>query len=252
MGNILSSFTDQYNLELSIALATQGQMVESTIAENDFGETTHISSQEPVSAFQYYTIGMAAMFALYVASTIASNAFKEKTSHVFARLMLTGERPLRYLLSKAISAFVLTLVQLSILFLVSTLIFQTFSHLSTESWMGIALVTIVFSLTIGSLAGLLTAIALQFNNDSVSGIFAGGFVVAFAFVGGSLTPVELLSPLLTTLGNWTPNGAMMTGYLQLLQGFQLVDVLPMIYRVLGMMALFIILGLAIFPKRRLT
>lgn len=249
--NILTSFTEQYNLEVSILQATEGIAIESEV-RGEFGKVSYLPTLRPVSSFQYYTMGMAVMFALYVASTVSSNAFKEKTSHVFARLMLTGERPLRYLLSKGISAMVLSIVQLMILFIVSTLAFQTFGDMSLESLIGMGIVTLAFSLTIGSLATLLTAIALQFNDDAVSGIFSGFVVSAFGFIGGSMLPVEQFSPLLRELGNLTPNGAMMTAYLQLMQGLELVDVLPMIYRVLTMMVVFIIIAVAIFPKRRLV
>lgn len=250
INSIMTSFTDQYNLELSIAQGTEGRPIESQVRD-DFGEIIHLDTARPVSSFQYYTLGMAVMFALYVASTISSNAFKEKRDHVFARLMLTGQRPLNYLLSKAISATILTMIQLTILFVVSTLVFQTFSGMSSGSLMGVVIVTLAFSLTVGSLATLLTAIALQFNNDAVSGVFSGILVTAFAFIGGSMLPVEQFSPLLKEIGNWTPNGAMMTAYLQLIQGFELNDVLPMIYRVGIMTIVFIILAVAIFPKRRL-
>ncbi|MBU5594747.1 ABC transporter permease [Amphibacillus sp. MSJ-3] len=248
---ILTSFSDQYNLELSIAFATEGETVETTISEENFGTITHFSTGKPVSAFQYYTIGMAVMFALYVASTVSSNAFKEKKNHMFARLMMTGERPLNYLLSKVISAVILTLVQLTILFIASTLLFQTFTGTSVEFWVSLAIISFVFSLVIGGLAAFMTAIAIQFNNDAISGFFSGGAVVIFAFLGGSLSPIEQFSPLMRELGNLTPNGAMMTAYLQLIQGFNINDFLPMIYRVLLMAVLFISLAVAIFPKRRL-
>ncbi|WP_344910430.1 ABC transporter permease [Amphibacillus indicireducens] len=234
-----------------MAFATEGEVVETTISEENFGVMNHFSSGKPVSAFQYYTIGMAVMFALYVASTISSNAFKEKESHVFARLMMTGERPLNYLLSKVISAVVLTLIQLTILFVASALFFQTFVDTSIEFWGSLAIISFVFSLVIGGLAAFMTAIAIQFNNDAISGFFSGGAVVIFAFLGGSLSPVEYFSPLMRELGNWTPNGAMMTAYLQLIQGFNLTEFLPMIYRVLFMAVLFISLAVVIFPKRRL-
>ncbi|HHU20528.1 MAG TPA: ABC transporter permease [Bacilli bacterium] len=248
---ILTSFSDQYNLELSMAFATEGEGVETSISEENFGVINHFSSGKPVSAFQYYTIGMAVMFALYVASTVSSNAFKEKESHVFARLMMTGARPLNYLLSKVVSAVVLTLIQLTILFVTSTLFFQTFTDTGIEFWASLAIISFVFSLVIGGFAAFMTAIAIQFNNDAISGFFSGGAVVIFAFLGGSLSPVEYFSPLMRELGNWTPNGAMMTAYLQLIQGFNLTEFLPMLYRVLLMAVLFITLAVAIFPKRRL-
>lgn len=248
--SILTSYIDQYNLQVSIQEASGARPVESDIGHG-YGEIRNLDSLKSVSSFQYYTMGMAVMFALYVSSTISSNAFKEKYTHVLGRLMLADERPLRYLLSKGISASVLSLVQLTILFFVSSIAFQTFSGMSSESLFGMGLVSLAFSLTIGSLASLLTAIALQFNTDSVSGIFSGVIVSGFAFVGGSMLPVGQISRLLENFGNWTPNGAMMTAYLQLIQGFSLSDVLPMIYRVMIMMVVFIILALAIFPKRRL-
>lgn len=250
--NIMTNFTEQYNLEVSIALATEGEIIESTVGEQNFGEITHLSTQEPVSAFQYYTFGMAVMFAMYVASTVSSNAFKEKTNHALGRLMLSGERPIRYLLSKTISGTILTMTQLMILFVASSLIFQIFEGMDLGFWLSVIFVSFVFSLTIGALAALLTAIALQFNSDAISGIFSGGVIVIFAFIGGSMMPIEQFPPSLVELGNWTPNGAMMTAYLQLIQGFDLQATLPMLYRVLGMAILFIVIAVAIFPKRRLS
>lgn len=249
--NIITGFTEQYNLELSILQASGGVPIGTGIS-NDFGEITYLSTQRTLQAFQHYTIGIAVMFALCVASPVSINAFKEKLTHVFARLMITGERPLRYLLSKGISATALSIVQIMILFIGSSLIFQTFSDMGLESLIGMAVVTLIFSLTIGSLAALVTAVVLQFNNDAIPGIFTGVIVSGFAFIGGSMLPVEQLSPLLREIGKWTPNGVAMTAYLQLIQGFGFNDVLPMIYRLVVMMVIFIIIALAIFPKRRLS
>ncbi|TVP90555.1 hypothetical protein, partial [Alkalibacterium sp.] len=71
------------------------------------------------------------------------------------------------------------------------------------------------------------------------------------FVGGSFTPVENFSQLLRSIGNWTPNGAMMTAYLQLLQGFALTEVMGMLIRVLGMTVIILAISIMLFPKRRL-
>lgn len=250
--NIVQNFNDHFNFETSIIQATEGAAVQTDLDTVSFGETVSISMQDPVSAFQYYTIGMAVMFALYVASTVSANAFKEKKSHVFARLMITGETPLRYLFGKFTSAIFLTFLQLAILFSVSHLLFQTFENKNVEFWLVIGLITFVFSATVSTLAMLITSIALRFNNDTVSGIFSGGVITLFAFVGGSFTPVEQISPFIRELGNWTPNGAIMTAYLQMIQGFEISEILPMLYRVCGMAILFILLAVAIFPKRRLT
>src|SRR5690625_8052671 len=146
---------------------------------------------------------------------------------------------------------VLTMDLLIMFYGTSTIFFDTFSNRGMDFWLIFALITLVFALVIGGLAAFMTAIAIQFNNDAISGFFSGGVVVIFAFFGGSLTTIELFSPLMHELGNWTPNGAIMTAYLQLMQGFSLRDFPSKLYRVMLMSVLFIILSRALFPKRRL-
>lgn len=247
--SIVTSFIDQYNLETSIAVATNGQAG----AENqtlEHGEKIQISVEEPVNAFQYYTIGMGVMFALSTAPALANRAFKEKEQHVFGRIMLSGTKPLTYLSSKMVSGTLITFVQLVILFTLSTLIFGTFSGRDSDFWINVFYTTGLYSLLVGSLTSILTSISLYANDNTTAGFF-GSFVSVFAFLGGSFTPVEQFSESLKQVGNWTPNGATMTSYLQLLQGFNFQEVIPLMMRVIGMTVIFILLAVIIFPKRRL-
>src|SRR5690625_5807586 len=101
--------------------------------------------------------------------------------------MITGERPLRYLLSKAISAIVLTIVQLIILYGTSTLFFDTFSNKGMDFWLILALITLVFALVIGGLAACMTAIGLHFNIDDIFGFISLGVMVIYAFFGGTFS-----------------------------------------------------------------
>lgn len=247
--SILSSFIDEYNLESSIALATNGQV--ETEEATEYGEIQQLSVEEPVNSFQYYTIGMGVMYALFTASTIASRAYAEKQQHVFGRIMLSGTKPLTYLTSKLISGTVFSFLQLVILFIVSTIIFGTFSDRSFEFWLNLMYVLGIYSLVVGSIASLLTSLSLYANNITTVSLF-GSLVSVFAFLGGSFTPVEQFSEGLAALGNWTPNGATMTALIQLLQGFSFQEIFPFIGRILGMAVLFILIALFIFPKRRLT
>lgn len=250
--NLLTSFRERYNLEISIALAVDGEDVETAIEPEQFGSSAYLTTQEPVTSFQYYTIGVAVMFALYVGSTVASSAFKEKQTNVLARLMVSGETSARYLTSKFFSAVVLTFLQLGILFSLSSLFFQTFQGKTLEFWLGVGLISLVFSLLIGGIGALLTSVSLSANNDGAANIFSGGIVTIFAFLGGSFIPVEQISPFIRSIGNWTPNGAMMTAYLQLIQGFEWETISTMLYRVIGMTAVLLIFAVAVFPKRRLA
>lgn len=247
--SIVDSFVDEYNLNTSIGIATEGQ---AELAEDpvEHGEVVQLSIEKPINSFQYYTIGMGVMFALYTASAIASRSFREKQQHVFERIMLSGTKPLTYLLSKLISGTLITFAQLIILFLFSTLAFGTFSGRDVNTWLSILYTTGLFSLFVGSLSSFLTSTSLYANNASTAGLFSG-VVSVLAFLGGSFTPVSQFSDALVRVGNWTPNGATMTSYLQILQGFEFQEVMPLMIRIIGMTVVFVIVAVVIFPKGRL-
>lgn len=248
--SILSSFMDEYNLETSIAAATNSQ-VPTKESEHGYGEIIQLSVEEPVNSFQYYTIGMGVMYALFTAATVATRAYVEKEQHVFGRIMLAGRKPLTYLASKLVSGTVFSFLQLVILFVVSTLIFGTFSDRGVTFWINLMYILGIYSLGVGSITALLTSLSLYANNITSVSLF-GSLVTVFAFLGGSFTPVDQFSESLAQLGNWTPNGATMTVLIQLVQGFNLTEMFSLLSRILVMSLLFILISVIIFPKRRLV
>lgn len=249
--SVTTTFVDRFNLELSVALALEGEEETVSAARTEYGEVVSLNAEEPITSFQYYTIGMGMMFALHTAPALASRAYKEKEQHVFGRLIVSGTKPLNYLLSKLVSGTWITFVQILILFALSTLIFGTFSGRDLSFWMDAGLATLVLSFVVGAITSLLISITLYSNSNASSSTFGGLIITVFAFLGGSFTPVEQFSESLKMLGNWTPNGAMMTSYLQLMQGFSLGEVFPLMLRVVVMAVLLIGLSIVIFPKRRL-
>lgn len=251
MRSVLTTYANQFNLEASIAIATAGEAETGGQQGESYGDVTNLTAADPITSFQYYTIGMGAMFALHTAPALASRAFQEKKQHVFGRLMISGTKPLTYLGSKLVSGTLITFIQLAILFGLSTLIFGTFRGYSLSFWIDLSLVSLAFSLVVGSITSLLTSLSLYSDSNTSSSFFGGIIVTLFAFIGGSFTPVEQFSESLRTLGNWTPNGAMMTSYLQLMQGFDLTEVSPLIIRVLGMTVILLVTSVILFPKRRL-
>ncbi|MBM7095089.1 ABC transporter permease [Bacillus sp. H-16] len=249
--DIMHQFTRQMNVETAIARVSEGQTAPVAEAEaGDIGGVESVMAAEPVNAMQYYALGMAVMFVLYVSSTLSSKAFVEKKQHVFDRILLAGTDPMTYLSGKFISASVAAFIQLAVLFLTSSLLFQTFSFTSTGFWAGMAGISAVLSLCVGGFAALLTAIAVRFNQDAVSNIFAGGIVSVFAFLGGSYFPTGNMPELFTTVGSWTPNGAGLTAYLQWIQGYGMETVTGSLLRIVLMTVILVIASVLIFPKRR--
>ena len=113
------------------------------------------------------------------------------------------------------------------------------------------IITFIYSLLIGSITSLLTSLSLRSNSASNVGFFSS-FTAALAFLGGSFTPVETFSESIKTIGNWTPNGAVLTSYLQIMLGFDLIEVMPLLIRVIAMMGIFVVIAIYVFPKRRLN
>ncbi|ADU28983.1 ABC-2 type transporter [Evansella cellulosilytica DSM 2522] len=246
--DIITGVARSLNLETAIAQAS-GEPVPFLIENRELGGIETINAKEPVTSFQYYTIAMAVMFVLYVASTISSKAYVEKQQHVFNRILLSGTAPIAYLGSKSISASVLAFIQLSILFSLSTLLFQPF-ELDLQFWLGMVVITAMLALCIGAIAAFLTALTIKFNSESVSSFFSGGAVSILAFVGGSFIPTSEISPLLSSIGSWTPNGAALNVYLTWMQGFEWAALLSPLVLLAVQSIVFFLVSIIIFPKRR--
>ncbi|MFL2124744.1 ABC transporter permease [Marinilactibacillus psychrotolerans] len=247
--SLLNSFVEEYNLQSSIAMTDKEKV--NLDNSNNNGKMINISTEDPVNSFQYYTIGMGVFFAFSTGTIIAARSYREKEQHVFARIMLTNTSPNTYLLSKLLSGTILTFLQLGIIFIFSTLIFGTFGGKDVMFWINMMIITFIYSLLIGSITSLLTSLSLRSNSASNVGFFSS-FTAALAFLGGSFTPVETFSESIKTIGNWTPNGAVLTSYLQIMLGFDLIEVMPLLIRVIAMMGIFVIIAIYVFPKRRLN
>ncbi|WP_192983646.1 ABC transporter permease [Marinilactibacillus psychrotolerans] len=247
--SLLNSFVEEYNLQSSIAMTDKEKV--NLDNSNNNGKMINIATEDPVNSFQYYTIGMGVFFAFSTGTIIAARSYREKEQHVFARIMLTNTSPNTYLLSKLLSGTILTFLQLGIIFIFSTLIFGTFGGKDVMFWINMMIITFIYSLLIGSITSLLTSLSLRSNSASNVGFFSS-FTAALAFLGGSFTPVETFSESIKTIGNWTPNGAVLTSYLQIMLGFDLIEVMPLLIRVIAMIGVFVIIAIYVFPKRRLN
>lgn len=246
LNSILEEFVGTVNFEAAISRLAGGESV--AAAEADGGIET-ITARPPISSFQYYTIGMAVMFVLFVGSTIAAQANLEQKQMVFDRILLSDRPPLVYLGSKALAASSIVLLQLILLFGLSALIFRTFSADSWSFWFGIAIISIVLSVAVGCLAALMTSLTLRLQSDAVPAIFSGGVIALMAFLGGSFMPMDGTPQILQTIGNWTPNGAAMSAYFSWLLEPDAGNLAGPLSRIGITALLFLLFALAVFPKK---
>ncbi|TPE70713.1 ABC transporter permease [Halalkalibacterium halodurans] len=251
--SIVDQIVDQlyryWNIQMSlneIASAQQRIPLEPNwFVPDSVGSWEFFDEREPISSFDYYTVGMCVMFALFVVAFIASYGQLEKQQQVFQRVMLANVSPWVYMISKWVSGTLISFVQLIIVFTLSSLVYQT----TFPTVLPFVVITIMFSITVGALAVLMTSFNYHFQTTSLITVFSSGIVSILAFVGGSFFDIGELSESLYRLGQWTPNGAALNSYLYLLSGGELSGLKATFYRLAFMSALFIGCAWLVFPKR---
>ncbi|TLS51618.1 ABC transporter permease [Paenibacillus antri] len=250
--DIVDGFVRSVNFQTALG-QTSGAAPDATdapAAATAAGGVESVSRYKTVNSLQYYTIGMAVMFVLYVASSTAGRAFLEKRQYTFDRMIIAGAHPLRFLGGKIASGAMLAFLQLAVLFLLSSLIFQSFAGQPPRFWAGLALISAAAAVCVGGLAALLTAMNYRLQTGTATDLFSGMMVSLLAFLGGSFFPTAQMSDWLNALGGWTPNGAALSSYLQMLQGADSARWMDDVYRLLGMAVVFAAAAVWMFPKRR--
>ncbi|MDQ0216096.1 ABC-2 type transport system permease protein [Oikeobacillus pervagus] len=243
--DVLINYQKQYSTFMTIEKAG---LMDDSFLENipsPKGETDTVTKRKPLNAMMYYAVGMSVMFVLFVASSIGSFAFKEKQQHVFNRILLTNVSSWSYFTGVFLSGMILAFIQLIMIFSVTA----TAYDVKFPSIIAFVVVCIAISFAIGGLSVLLTALSYRFNSEMIINFFANALVSIFAFLGGSFFPVGGLSNFIQYLGNLTPNGAGMTAFLKLLQGYELQDISePLLYLAIMGVAT-IMIAIVSFPKR---
>ncbi|WP_121639246.1 ABC transporter permease [Virgibacillus sp. Bac330] len=212
--SIIKSFQQQLTLEslLEEKGMDQNEAALSTISVE--GQQKNLEQSKPITAKEYYTVGMAVMNALFVASTIGLIAFRERQSFVFARIILANMSKWTYFTGVLCSAVIFSLIQLLVIYGFAWLIFDV----SWDDLTAFILITIAFSISVGGITVLLTAISYRMHSEAVTNLFSSVIVSILALVGGSFFPIGENVQVIELIGNFTPNGSGMSAYLAILRG----------------------------------
>jgi ABC-2 type transport system permease protein len=243
--DIINEFQEQYSTFFALDKAglLKGSF-ESTVMDIK-GEIETVTKRKPINSFTYYTVGMSVMFVLYIASYIASYAFREKQSYVFHRILLANVPKRFYIIGIFLSSMILAFFQLSILYGLAAV----FYHVKWQNIVSFLAVTVSLCFAVGGLGAFLTALNYRLNTENVSIFFSSTLVSIFAFLGGSFFPSGQISEFIRLLGDFTPNGASMMAYLKILQGYELSQVIWPIWYLFIFGVVMFIFSLMAFPKR---
>ncbi|MGG1292311.1 ABC transporter permease [Bacillus smithii] len=207
-----------------------------------------VTKRKPLKAITYYTVGMSVMFVLYIVSQVSTYAFQEKESHAFDRMVLANIPIFKYVFGTFLSAFVLALLQILILYGAVEIVYGV----KWPNWFSFLAISISLSASVGGLAVLMMAINFRSQSESASTFFSSAIVSVFAFVGGSFFPVGQISNVFRWLGNATPNGAGMNAYLKLLQGYGFTEVVGSFGYLLALSICLFMIGWMIFPRKEMS
>ncbi|WP_047979823.1 ABC transporter permease [Ornithinibacillus contaminans] len=250
--SIVDSVLTQFQEQLTLGnFLSKNNMDESVLNIDESmlpGEMTTINEKDPISAKAYYTIGMVVMNVLFLAGSISSFAFEEKRIHVIDRVILGNVPNWVYYSGILASGTIFAFIQSIIVFTFSRIAFG----ISWPDLPAFLAVTLAFSLAVGGIAVLLSAISYRINSETVTGFFSSILVTLLSVLGGSFFPIGDFSSFIQKLGNLTPNGAGMSAYLAILRGDGFAEIgNHLIY--LTSFALFtVIIAALCFPKRSVT
>ncbi len=243
---VIETYVSQMQVNTVFAHQYQehGQPINETMFE-PVNLTVENIGLKTVTSFDYYAIGMSVMFVLFVASFIGNYAFVERESHVFQRLLLANLSPSLYVFSKWMSGTFIAFIQLTFLFVSSFFLFDV----SWGNGLTFLFISFLLSLTIGAFATMITVLNLNMNEPKASSVFATIIVTILAFLGGSFISLQGIDGVISTLGDWTPNGAAMQSYFLAQQGATITDIFSTIYPLFLISSCFLILSIILFPKR---
>lgn len=247
--SLVEDIVQQFQEQLTLNTYIGKSGIDPTVLELDddavTSKTIQLNEQEPVSASDYYAVGMVVMNVLFIASTIGSIAFLEKRMHVFDRIILANVSRWIYFAGILISTSIFAFLQLIIIYGFSWLVFGV----HWPDLLSFTVISIAYSIAIGGIGVLLTAISYRINTEAIMSLFGIVIVSLLAFIGGSFFPIGELSDFIQNMGDLTPNGAGMSAYLSVLRGSSLSAISHHIYFLLLFALGVIFIAAIVFPKR---
>jgi ABC-2 type transport system permease protein len=209
--------------------------LKSAIAFTQIAPTNYLE-RKPPNALQQAIPGFTVMFAFLVAGFMAGWSVEEKQNGILRRLRSSPVSTTQLLGGKLLYGLVICLVQVLVLFLVSSLLFKL--DLGGDP-LAFVLVCVALATTVACL-GMLAA-AIKFPMAAITAPLVIG-----ALLGGCFFSPDFFPPFLRTISYFIPHTWAMMAYQDLLvRGQGLAQVLPEI----GMLLLFAVIFFVVGVRR---
>ena len=176
--------------------------------------------EKQVSMISYYAAGMTGMFLLFGSMFGAFSFVKERREQTLSRMLSTPASKVVIVGGKALGVLLVGAGQFLVLLAGTRLLFRV-------DWGANAPATVLIGLaeTVAAAGLAMTLAALGRSERSIGGI-APAFIMLFAATGGSMIPTEQLPEFLLPVQVISPVYWTVNGFLDVMRGASIGDILP--------------------------
>jgi ABC-2 type transport system permease protein len=193
--------------------------------------------EEAISMISYYSAGMTAMFLLFGSMFGAFSFVKERREQTLARMMCAPAGKPAIVGGKAAGVSLVAVGQFLILLLGTSLVFGV-------DWGDNLVGTLLIGLAEAfAAAGLAMTLAALGKTERAIGGIGPAAIMFFSATGGSMIPSEQLPAWLLPVQVVSPIYWSLNGFIDLMRGASLAEVLPGIGAVLALGVLFLAFGI---------
>lgn len=194
-----------------------GRMILSKLVSQTEEKTSKLSesslkAKDKLSAMQYYSAAMLAMYILFVGSLGTSSMLQEREDGTFNKLFTTTTSKFEILSGKVFGVFFLGIFDVVILIAFTKLIFNV-------SWGNSLPGLIVLSLAmIFAACGFSIFLSLIFKTSKSVSLTSAVIIMIMAFIGGSMYPLSQMPAIMQNASKSMLNNWALRGYLSLMMG----------------------------------
>jgi ABC-2 type transport system permease protein len=196
----------------------------------------------PFDVLAYMAPGMALMFLMFTVSNGARTLLSEAAQGTLPRLLRSPTSTVQVLGGKVFGIYLTGVVQVLILILASTLLFQ----LNWGDPLGV--LVLVLAAVAGAVGWGLLITALAKTPGQVNAI-GSAMMLTFGILGGSFFSLDNLGTWFRTISKITPNAWGMDGFSTLGMGGRLADILQPVSALLVMGAVLFTIAVLLFNRR---
>ena len=211
-------FTPELAAEMAAGLIAADLAAEAAETENPITVDDVSANTKQLDQVSYLSASMAIFFLFFSVAFGVSGILEERRLGTLDRLLAAPMSRRSILVGKMLSAFVLGIVSLTVLWLGTTFL------LDADWGNPLGVIPLIIAGVLAAM-GILSIVAAFAKNQDQAGNFQAIVSLVLAFLGGAFFPVNLAGGILETLSLATPHAWFLRG-LGDLQGGQVSDILP--------------------------